>query len=154
MNTKYLLIAILLYFLCACASIKTEIDIAGIYKVVSKECSGNTQEKLSCNDIQLIEIVKGNFYKVKDSEFAFVIWSGDLDLDYNARKISNISNNVVIPFELVVDKNRNYVEKVTFNSGDTLKYEFGASSSVSTINCIKANSEDLTRFKKEYPGNN
>lgn len=154
MNVKYLVLFVLLAFLLSCTSVKKLDDLVGVYKVSSKACKGNVYEKSSCEEIELLEIVKGNFYKVEDHEYAFVIWSGNTELNYNARKLNNFSEPIDFPYELIVDKNDIFVEKLYFSSSKIGKYEFGSQESLSTLSIEKADPEEIKKYSKEYPGNN
>lgn len=154
MSFKYLLLIVLSLSVLACASTGNEESVVGVYKVSSKNCLGNSYEKSSCEEIKLIEIVNGNFYKVEDHEYAFVIWSGESDLNYNARKLDGFKSTTQLPLKLFIEKSESFVESIEFISSKNGKYEFGNPSSLSTVNFDKASLKYLNKYSKEYPSNN
>ncbi|WP_444944770.1 hypothetical protein ACJJIK_08665 [Microbulbifer sp. ZKSA006] len=154
MSFKYLSLIALTLSVLACTNTKNEVDVVGVYKPSSKNCLGNSYEKSSCEEIKLIEITKGNFYKIEDHEYAFVIWSGESNLNYNARKLDGLRSTTQIPLKLFIENSESFIESVEFISAKNGKYEFGNPSSLSTINFVKADLKDLNKYTKDYPGNN
>ena len=73
---------------CATYSPLDKDEIFGKYAVANRTCTGNKLMQAQCNDIKLIEFVRGNFYKIANDEIAFVVWSGEEseELMYSARK--------------------------------------------------------------------
>ncbi len=68
----------------------------GLYRLTDKKCYQLEGEYNPCKADQYIELVRGHFYGIADSELALVFWRGDLndpdvkhDLLYSARKMSN-----------------------------------------------------------------
>lgn len=153
MILRRLLLIIIFITLSSCASVSNQEDIIGIYQVSSRECTGNQFQIDSCNDIQLLEFVKGKFYKIRDNENAFVVWSGNKDLTYNVRKIKQSFATTSFPFNLTLENDITYVERIIFNSNIDGLYEFGDPSSPSILRFHRALPEQLSKYIKNYPGN-
>ncbi len=67
----------------ACADISThnlENNI-GLYQVVDKKCDVIKNSFNPCSTTYFIEIVKGQFFGIKNTELAFVFWTGDSKID-------------------------------------------------------------------------
>ncbi len=154
MKLKALVFGSLLALIVSCVSVKNESSVIGVYAVTARECSGSAYEKAACEEIALIEIVNGNFYKVEDHEFAFVVWSGNADLNYNARKLDELNVTSSFPFALVIDESPDFVETLIFSDSDSVKYESGKPGSLSVIYFRRASPDVLEKYSKEYPGNN
>ncbi len=154
MNMHNIFIYLIFIFISSCASVVSENNLTGIYKVSSRNCVGSQYEKEACMEVKLLEIVKGNFYKIQDSENAFVIWSGESDLNYNARKLEQNIEDVTYPIELTIDRDDVYLEKLIFRSSAEGEYVTGKANNFSTLFFKKVGQEDITDYSKEYPGNN
>ena len=62
----------------------------GLYEVVKHDCRVQKGEFNPCDETRFVELVKGNFYGIKDSELALVFWSGlkaDTEMTYTAQKL-------------------------------------------------------------------
>jgi hypothetical protein len=132
----FLLITSTLLF--GCASLPPQINILGTYKVEGRTCRGSDVQVQTCQKIRLLELVKGNFYKISDNEVAFVIWSGDKnkDLLYSAKKYNAQLIVNSFPTLLPLSEDTNFIESITLNSEDTGVYRFG-SKSASDISELK-----------------
>lgn len=53
----------------------------GLYQIVDKKCEVLPGAFNPCETTQYIEIVKGQFFGVKDREIALVFWTGDSKVD-------------------------------------------------------------------------
>lgn len=141
--------------LCGCSYATETNSILGVYKVIERKCNGTELEINACNDISLLEFVKGNFYKIADSEIAFVVWSGNSDLTYSARKYTG--KNVVesYPVTLVISDDEGFSEFLVLTAKSKGIYSFGKSNSadMSELTVVPISYEDLRGYTKEYPGN-
>lgn len=149
---------IFIYFLivlsASCTTYAPEGDMTGTYKVTERTCKGGEHQREACADIKFIEIVKGKFYKIKDDEYAFVLWSGDSDLDYSARKLNQKIESTSYPAEITIDSNGVYIEKLIFTSRTEGRYVSGKEADLSEFVFKKASKEDLSIYNKHYPGSN
>ena len=138
---------------CSCAADAN--SVLGVYKVVERKCVGTAVEITACNDISLLEFVKGNFYKISDNEVAFVVWSGDSDLTYSARKYEGKSVVESYPVKLVVSDDEGFGEFLLFKSKSEGVYSFGKNNSAdkSELTVVPVSNDDLRGYSKEYPGN-
>lgn len=150
---RYIFICSILAYLSSCASIVSDNSLAGIYKVISRTCVGGQYQKDACKEIKLLEIVKGNFYKIRDHENAFVVWSGESDLIYNARKLDKKIEKITYPAEITINSDNVYFEKIIFTSSTGGKYVFGKVDNLSTLIFGRISENDLAGYSKEYPGN-
>lgn len=66
---------------CAAANRMSLESYIGLYEVVESKCDVAENSLNPCEDIHYFEIVKGQFMGVKDSELAYVFWSGDPKID-------------------------------------------------------------------------
>jgi hypothetical protein len=144
--------ACLIFCLTACTGSSHEKSAIGIYKVSERDCKGSSVQIDECNKIVLVEFVKGKFHKVRNNEVAFVVWSNEDELTYNARKIESDVRVVEYPSSIVIDKYFALEEKVVLNSDSFGVYVFPTGeNSVSRLTIEKATSSDLARYNKEYP---
>ncbi len=138
----FLLITSSLLF--GCASLPQQINILGTYKVEDRTCRGSDVQIQSCQQIRLLEFVKGNFYTISDNEVAFVTWSGDRneDLLYSAKKYNGQLIVYAFPTSLSL-------------SEDTGLYRFGSNnaSDMSELKFTRMSGKDINLLQKEYPGN-
>ena len=144
-----------LLLILAFTSLQSKDDIISIYAIGDRSCHG-TQESIDwCQNVALIEFVNGNFYKIKDNEIAFTIWSGVDELSYTARKYEGVQFIPSYPFTVMISDESVYIEKIVFNSRHQGHYIFSKpnESEISSLQFHKATSEDLKRFIKIYPGN-
>ena len=75
----------------------------GLYQVMESQCEVATDAFNPCGNTHFIELVKGQFMGIKDSELAYVFWSGDPKIDPELQYTSHLVRNPVIT-ELVDNK--------------------------------------------------
>ena len=109
----------------ACSSLQSSDDIISVYTIGDKNCKGSDEQINWCNDITLLEFVKGNFYKISNDEIAFVTWSGKGELTYTARKYEGVHLVESYPFTLILSTESEYLEKIVFTSKNQGTYTFG-----------------------------
>lgn len=142
----------------------------GLYRIVDKNCQLKDDGHNPCEYTHYIELVKGHFYGIDDSELALVFWTGDLtipeekeDLTYTAIKISDhrtlpfsdntiwltnedISNRSESEYFLV-DGSRltefNYIHKTNGQIRRKLHYKLE-----------RINNDRSIRYKLKYPNDN
>ncbi|TYK65017.1 hypothetical protein [Colwellia echini] len=153
MYHKILLVAFTCILIFGCSSFNKTENIIGVYKITKNNCHGSTQQIDICKNIVFIELVNGHFYKISNNEIAFVVWSGMNDLTYVAKKYEGDPSVVNYPIMLSIAAESSYVENITFTSKGNGVYSFGNQSTLSTLEFSLATAEDITRYIKEYPGN-
>jgi hypothetical protein len=149
---KTVLYTFFMFFLISCTGISHEKSVIGIYKVSERDCKGNSVQIEVCKNIVLIEFVKGKFHKVRNNEVAFVVWSNDDELTYNARKIESDVRVVEYPTSIIIDEYFALEEKIVFDSDSSGTYVFPISKDiVSRLKIEKATDADLAKYNKQYP---
>lgn len=91
---KQFLLTVLTLLLSGCANVAGDLQLPdeAVYGISGRKCLGSSSQVSFCEKIQLIELVKGQFYKVKATETAFVVWSGSKDnLTYSVKNIGEIN---------------------------------------------------------------
>jgi hypothetical protein len=148
-------ILFILFITSGCSSVHKSDEIKAVYKVIDRNCQGTEDQIINCENIALLEFVNGNFYKVSNNEIAFVLWYGESELTYTARKYEGAYLIDSYPFTLTIDKESKYLETIIFASKNKGTYSFGKSSEagVSSLQFQRATDEDITDYVKEYPGN-
>jgi len=138
-------------------------DYIGLYKLVDKKCDVINGAFNPCDSTYFFELVKGRFSGIKDSELAYVFWSGDPKIDpelqYTAQLIKHYTTVKLTNNKLWLSKDSNTQEYLSF-SGDKLsryfvKYTTGNNGVTRTIQyslklALRANQP---HFRLDYPGN-
>lgn len=150
----FLLITPILLF--GCASLPSQSNILGIYKIEDRTCRGSEVQIKTCQEITLLEFVRGNFYKISNNEVAFALWSGDKneELLYSAKKYNGQLIVNTFPTLLSLSEDENFIEYITLNSKNTGVYSFGSNASTNTseLKFTKVSIDEINSFKKQYPG--
>lgn len=133
--------------------------IIGIYKVTDRDCNGTSTEIDDCNSVALIEFVKGNFYKISESDVAFVIWRGEVgsDLLYSAKKYEGATALKNNHMNAIISDDDDVREEVYFSSLKTGTYTLEKKLSPpikSKLTLERVSAADLKNYTREYPGNN
>lgn len=140
-----------LAILISCSSPRFHENTIGTYKIIERTCAGNDDEKEACESITLIEFVQGNFYKIAKNEFAFVVWSGDKDLQYNARQLDKRVTTHSFPIEINISSEPDFVESVRFNDKDKGEYSYGKFDARSILTFTRITQNELGQYIKNYP---
>lgn len=139
--------------LSSCETVSRNDSHLGVYKITERRCNGSHLQLQACETIEFIEFVKGNFYKIDDDELAFVVWSGESDLNYSARKLNQKLVGSDYPVDIVISRDPNASETVRLNSQNVGVYILEAKGITSVLNFRLASSDDLEPYVKIYPGN-
>ncbi|MCF6211616.1 MAG: hypothetical protein L3J88_09640 [Gammaproteobacteria bacterium] len=98
----------------------------GLYELVDKKCDIVNGAFDPCDSTYFFEIVKGQFSGIKDSELAYVFWSGDPKIDpelqYTAQLIGDHSTIKLTNNKLWLNKNSNTQEYLSFSEGKLSRY--------------------------------
>lgn len=101
----------------------------GLYQLVEKNCTVAKDGFNLCDSTHFIELVKGQFYGIDDSQLALVVWSGDInkdsELEYTAQLIENHTKTEFSDGKIWLTKDKNIEEYFTISNsalkGYTLK---------------------------------
>ncbi len=161
----FLLITLFLTTTSACSSDKpfNLENHVGLYKLVDKKCDIVNGAFNPCDSTYFFELVKGKFSGIKDSELAYVFWSGgpkiDPELQYTVQLIKHHTTLKATNNKLWLNKDSNTQEYLSFSKGKLnryfVKYIIGNSGATRTIQyslkpTLRANHPD---FHLNYPGN-
>jgi hypothetical protein len=135
----------------------------GLYKLVDKKCSVADNAFNPCENTYFLELVKGQFYGIKDSELAIVFWSGDPKVDpelqYTAQRIKNHTASQLTDNKFWLTEDSETQEYLSFSGGELLhyyvRYTTGNKSVTRTITytLIPAQRGSEPHFRLNYPGN-
>ena len=167
-NNSYRLIAIFFVYLllvsCARGHRADANNFMGLYQVAARDCNGLERYKADCNKIMFVELVKGQFFGVKDDEIALVFWSGDIgeELLYQARKIDIDVNDGGLRDKIIISETELEHEYLFTKRNDIVGYGLtlyspatGAEkpSAVYNFTLQPANRSALPSYRMNYPGN-
>lgn len=161
----YLLNAFLIASISAC-SIGKPFHLEnhlGLYKLVDKKCSVADNSFDPCESTLFVELVKGQFIGIEDSDIAYVFWSGDPAIDpelqYTAQLVNNISTSTLIDDKFWLDNSSNTQEYFGFTKDKLshyyLKYVSGGNNTPRLIEytLVPAMRSSEPDFRLNYPGN-
>ncbi|MFC1747928.1 hypothetical protein ACFL2V_03900 [Pseudomonadota bacterium] len=119
----------LLLMVSSCASIQSvNLDThVGLYEVVDSKCDVEKGSFDHCKNTLYIEIVRGQFIGIKDSELAYVFWSGypkiDSELQYTSHLVSGVIERSASNDNIFwLNKNEDTEEYFYFANGRISKY--------------------------------
>lgn len=158
---------LIIFFLTtnACSNVKPfELENhIGLYELVDKKCDIVNGAFNPCDSTYFFELVKGQFSGIKDSELAYVFWSGapeiDPELQYTAQLIKHHSTIKLTNNKLWLNKDSNTQEYLSFSEGKLnryfVKYTTGNNGATRTIqySLNPALRADYPHFHLNYPGN-
>ncbi len=91
----------------------------GLYKIVNAECKVAQNDFDPCKYDLFFELVKGQFIGVKDSQLAYVFWSGDPKIDselqYTSHLISNHKSKKIFDDKFWLSKDNQTQEYLIFS---------------------------------------
>ena len=150
MKLILLLIFIVSAMGCASSNVTKKAPADGVFGVVERTCIGDDSQKTFCESIQLVELVKGTFYKVKRSETALVVWYGEREeLSYNMHNLGKITQKTPLNISVVHDPE--YVEEFAIDAKGAASYIFGNPNSPSILVLRAFSDSDLLGFARAYP---
>ncbi|MCP4748772.1 MAG: hypothetical protein GY874_21955 [Desulfobacteraceae bacterium] len=85
----FLMFLITISTACANSTHNLESNI-GLYKIINKECEIKKNAFNPCKTTYFLEIVKGQFYGIKEGEISLVFWTGDYRIDPNLQYTSEL----------------------------------------------------------------
>jgi len=159
-------LSIIFFLMTSACSSNKSFDLEnhiGLYKLVDKECDIVKGAFNPCDSTYFFELVKGQFSGIKDSELAYVFWSGDAKIDpelqYTAQLIQQHTTIKLAHNKYWLNKNSNTQEYLSFSEGKLngyfVKYTIGNNDVTRTIQyslkpVLRANYPNL---HLHYPGN-
>lgn len=147
---KLFVITILMLAGCASVAELPQLLDEAIYEISERDCVGNNAQISFCEEIQLIELVKGKFYKVKETETAFVVWSGrESDLAYNVTNIGELGRSQLS--HIVIRQGPEYMEVMSSDSRGNITYKFGEPNKHSSLVLRRIPQSKLSEYSKAYP---
>jgi hypothetical protein len=98
----------------------------GLYELVDKKCEVINNTFNPCGSTLFFELVKGEFSGIKDSELAYVFWSGDpaidSELQYTTHLIKHNATLNLSNHRLWLHKDANWHEYLVFSGGKPDRY--------------------------------
>lgn len=149
---KQFILTVWTLIISGCANVAGDFRIPdeAVYAISERKCLGSRSQVLFCEQIQLIELVKGRFYKVKETETAFVVWSGsEDDLTYSVKNIGEI--NRMQSSSIVVTQDPDYIEVLSLDSLGNIIYKFGKPRNFSSLLLREVSQSELIEYSRVYP---
>jgi len=162
LNGMALLLMSLSFVACAGDKVKQNI-IIGLYEIIDRQCQVSAAALNECNNTKFIELVKGQFYGVKNNETAIVMWRGAKgeELLYQARKIKALEGLSPASKKIVISLDDSESESLKLIDGRVTEYSIKFSQSVKsktqpafihyTLKPVKRGL--LPDYRMNYPGN-
>jgi len=155
----------MLFTVNACTTVKsTDInDYIGLYQVTESDCHDGKSSYGACENILFLEILKGQFIGVENSELAYVFWSGypkiDSELQYTSHNLNFQSSQLISDDVFWLNQSSEIQEYLVFLDGTLkkfhLKYKAGATGEERIIEyslrSVRRGSFPFVRMN--YPGN-
>lgn len=163
LNGMALLLMLFSFIACAGGKVKQNDNIIGLYEIIDRQCQVSAAAQDECNNTKFIELVKGQFYGIKNNETAIVMWRGDKgeELLYQARKIKLLEDINTASKEIVISSSGTETESLKLVDGQVTEYliEFNhvgknkiqTSNIRYTLNPVKRGL--LPDYRMNYPGN-
>lgn len=135
----------------------------GLYQVVGAKCDIAKGEFDPCENTHFIEIVKGQFIEIKDTDLAYIFWSGDATIDsalqYEAHLIKTNPSTKVEGGKLFLSADKDVQEYFTFSDDRLTEYSasyvVGKEKQVRVIQYTlkKVERDNVPFVRLNYPGN-
>ena len=148
---------------CTSHTVTQPYSYINLYKVTERLCEVPDVAMEECNKTQFIELVKGQFFGVKNTDVALVMWRGDKgeELLYQARKLDPITDDMIISGVSYISNKTSENESLRFSNGVVTQYKLEimppdkGSQKVRKIHyTLKPVKRGLlTDFRMNYPGN-
>lgn len=119
------LLFIALLVSCSKKEITEHKQLRGLYLVVDRACDVSGIYKSDCENARFIELVKGQFYGIKNHETALVIWRGDAgeELLYQARKVSVEGYDLSVEGKVYISDTELENEYLEIKDGKVISYQ-------------------------------
>ncbi len=162
---KALLTFIVIIALKGCATTKQPgiESYIGLYEVVDSECEVAPGGFNPCENTLFFELLRGQFIGVKNSDLAYVFWSGDpkidSDLQYTSHLIQNHDSKKINKNKYFLIKEAESQEYLEFSAGKLVGYYAVYSASdgfkgrVIRYNLKPVRRGNLPFVRLNYPGN-
>ncbi len=133
----------------------------GLYQITAADCDVVKGAFNPCENTRFFEIVKGQFIGVKDTELAYVFWSGypkiDPELQYTSHLISNHESQNIIGNKFWLNKDKDTEEYLVFSGGVLqkyfAKYKYGSKERIIQYTLSPVKRGNLPLYRMNYPGN-
>lgn len=155
----------IVFILSSCSTVKY-IDLEnyiGLYEVVGSKCDVSSSSVDPCDSTLFIEIVKGQFMGVSDSELTYVFWSGypkiDSELQYSSHLIKKSVLNTRAGNKYWLSDDGDTKEYFQFSGGQLTgyyaKYIVNDKGEERVVQYVlkPANRGNLPHVRLNYPGN-
>jgi len=163
---SFLAIILPCFVLVSCAvneSPKSQ-HVIGLYQVDNRICEVPEQYKNDCQSTKFIELVKGQFYGVKNNEIAFVNWQDDNteELSYQARNITKKNKSFDPQSIIVISKTETDNEYLKVENGYVVEYVLSISKPTKDAEKITREYKytlspvirsEIPDYRMNYPGN-
>ena len=148
---------------CSSHTVTQPYSYIDLYEVTERVCEVPDIAKDECNNTRFIELVKGQFFGVKNNEVAMVMWRGDEgeELLYQARKLDPITDDMIISGVSYISNKESEKETLSFSNGVVTRYKFeimiagkgGEKSRKIDYKLKPAKRGLLPDYRMNYPGN-
>ena len=124
LNGMALLLMLFSFIACAGGKVKQNDNIIGLYEITDRQCQVSAAALDECNNTKFIELVKGQFYGIKNNEIAIVMWRGDKgeELLYQARKIKQLEDIKAASNKIVISNSDAETESLKLVDGQVAEY--------------------------------
>lgn len=163
-NIKKFVCSTFVFVLFSCASVELhEINsYVGLYEITSVDCDIEKGSFDPCENTRFFEIVKGQFIGVKDTDLAYVFWSGDPKIDpelqYTSHLISNHKTKKITKDKFWLNNDPDAQEYLMFSGGVLQKYYVRYNSGdkgrerIIQYTLTPVRRGNLPLFRMNYPG--
>ncbi|WP_425641203.1 hypothetical protein ACPUEK_14720 [Marinomonas gallaica] len=164
MNVGKIFLVVTFFTLSACGvnSGKGIEQYIGLYEIVSADCVVTDSSLNPCENTFFLEILKGQFIGVENSDLAYVFWSGypeiDPNLQYTSHLIADYSTKMISDKRFWLNKDKTNQEYLIFRDGilvgyyaDYLDREGKVKKIEYTLKSVRRG--DKPSYRLNYPGN-
>jgi hypothetical protein len=123
LNGVFLLLMSLSFVACAGDKVKQN-TIIGLYEITDRQCQVLLVALGECKSTKFIELVRGQFYGIKNNETAIVMWRGDKgeELLYQARKINQFNDVKPTSKKIIISADGAETESLILVDGIVIEY--------------------------------
>lgn len=158
-----LLLTTLSSFSCTSKTNLNKYSYIGLYEITERQCNVPDNALDECTNTKFIELVKGQFYGIKNNETAIVMWRGNKgeELLYQARKIEQLSTEKQLSDKIIISNTETDDERLNIVNGLVSEYSLKInkkSASDTKPTEIKYSLRPVKRgllpeYRMNYPGN-
>ncbi len=163
LNGTALFLMSLSFAACAGDKVNHKNNFIGLYEITDRQCQVSAAALNECNNTQFIELVKGQFYGIKNNETAIVMWRGKKgeELLYQARKIKQFDGINPTGKKIIISSSASEIESLKLLDGLVAEYSIKFTQVVKsktqpayihyTLKSVKRGL--LPDYRMNYPGN-